>query len=125
MDLNQFDTRQKAEAGVRVPLEINGEIIYGDDDEPIEFEIKGMADEAVHALALKQGKSISRTPKEVHEGDMKLARTAVIGWTGNFEINGEKLEYSKSNVEKVFSNPTVRQAVLAKVFDQNLFMNGA
>jgi uncharacterized protein with HEPN domain len=125
MDLNQFDTRQKAEAGVWVPLEINGETIYGDDDEPIQFQIKGMADEAVHALMLKQGKATRRTPKEVRDDDMKLARTAVTGWTDNFEINGEKLEYSKANVEKVFANPTVRQAVLAKVFDHHVFMNGA
>ncbi len=94
MDLNQFDTRQKAEAGVRVPLEINGEIIYGDDDEPIQFQTKGMADEAVHSLILKQRTSTRRTPKEVRDDDMKLARAAVIGWTGNFEINGEKLEYT-------------------------------
>jgi len=100
-------------------------VVYGDDDEPIKFQTKGMADEAVHALILKQRTSTRRTPKEVLDDDMKLARAAVIGWTGNFEINGEKLEYSKANIEKVFANPTVRQAVLAKVFDQHVFMNGA
>lgn len=125
MDLNQFDTRQKAEAGVWVDLEIEGEVVYGDDDQPIQFQLKGLADEGVHALILKQRKSTSRTPKEVREDDMKLARAAVIGWTDNFEINGEKLEYSKVNIDKVFANPTIRAAALSKVFDQAAFMNGA
>ena len=125
MDLNRFDTRQKASAGVTVPLEIDGETRYGDDDQPITFTIKGMADEAVHALILKSRKAEQRTPKEVIEDDLKLARAAVTGWSGNFEVEGEKLPFARENIAKVFANPTVRRAVLAKVFDESVFMNGA
>ena len=126
MDLSQFDTRQKAEEGVDVPLEIDGEVQYSDlDGEPITFKIKGISDEAIQKAILDARKAKQNTPKEVKAADMKLARLAVLGWSENFLFEGEKLPFNKKNLERVFSVPIVRAAVLAKVFETENFMNGS
>ncbi len=125
MDLSKFDTREKASAGIEAPLVIGGETVYGDDDKPVTFRTKGVADPEIHALVLKSIKSGDRTPKEVIESDIKLARVAIVGWSDNFTVVGEKLEYSKANIEKVCANPVVRKAVLRPIFDEAAFMNGS
>lgn len=126
MDLSRYDTREKASAGVDVPLEIEGETVIGDDDQPVTFRLKGIHDPEVQACLLRGSRSgESRTPEEMLQGDMKLARAAVIGWSDNFTVHGEKVPYSKANIEKVFANPVVRRAVLAKVADEHRFMNGS
>ena len=125
MDLSQFDTRQKAEQGVAFPLEIDGETVMGDDDKPITFTLKGIADEDVHKEFMRQQRSPAKTPEEVREADMRMARAAVSGWSGNFTVEGEKVEFARDNIPKVFANPVVRAAVLAKVFDRKAFMKGS
>lgn len=125
MDLSRFDTRQKAQEGVDIPLEIDGEVIHGDDDLPIVFRTKGIADPEVHALIMKSTRNVSRTPKEAIEDDMRLARVAVTGWSENFSVDGEKVTYSRAAIDTVFANPVVRKAVLGRVFEEHRFMNGS
>jgi hypothetical protein len=125
MDLSKFDTRQKASEGIEAPLIIGEETVYGDDDKPVTFRTKGIADPEVHAALLKIVDGKGRTAKESAEFDMKLARIAIIGWSDNFEVEGEKLEYSKANIEKVCANPVVRKAVLSPIFDEKSFMKGS
>jgi len=119
MDLSRFDTREAAEAGVDVPLVIDGETILGDDGEPITFRLKGAADTQVHAVILKT--KPGKTPEEVIENDMRLARVAIIGWSANFTVGGEKLAYSRDNLDKVMGNPKVRRAVLSEVWNEANF----
>lgn len=125
MDLAQFDTRQKAEAGVDIELEINGERVIADDGKPVTFKIKGAHDEDVRAHIIKSRKTEAATPKEIDNSDMKLARLAVIGWSNNFTTNGETLPFSKQNIDLVFANPVVRAAVVAEIFETSHFMNGS
>ena len=123
MDLSRFDPREAAEAGVEIELKIEGEVIFGDDDLPITFTITGQNDPAVGDLILKaQTAPKHRTVEESRKADMKLARAAVIGWSDNFETNGEKLPFSKENIEKVLDNPIVRRNVLLEVFRVSNFM---
>ena len=123
MDLSRYDTREKAHEGVDVPLVIDGETILGEDDEPVTFRIKGLADPEVHKIILAMRRGESRTPEEVFASDMKLARVAVVGWSDNWSLAGEKVPYSKANIEKVFSVPLIRRAVLAEVADDAHFMS--
>ena len=124
MDLSNFDPREAAETGVEIELKIDGEVVYSDeDDKPITFTLKGTYDPAVGELVMKdQNAPKHRTPEEAKKADMKLARAAIIGWSDNFTTNGEKLPFSKANIEKVLDNPVIRRAVLMEVFRQANFM---
>lgn len=123
MDLSNFDPREAAELGVEIALKIDGEVIYGDDDEPITFTVKGVADPGIQEYLLKtRDREPARTPEEVFEGDMKLARLAVVGWSDNFEVEGEKFPFSKANIAKVMANPVVRRAILGEVLTEANFM---
>lgn len=120
MDLSRFDTRDAAESGVDIPLVINGETVYGDDDQPVMFRLKGIADRDVHALMLKA--KPGKTPQEVLDADLRLAQVAVVGWSDNFTVRGEKIPYSRENVRRVMENPLVRRSVLAEVWNESNFM---
>ena len=125
MDLSRFDTREKASQGVTFDLVIDGETIHGDDDKPITFTVKGIADREVQAFLMKASKKNNLTPDDADEEDMKLARMAVVGWSDNFEAHGEKLPYSKDNIAKVLASPPVRRYVLSRITDEHRFMNGS
>jgi hypothetical protein len=123
MDLSNFDPREAAETGIQVELKIDGEVIYGDDDAPITFTIKGVADPDVQEAMLKaRGAPEYRTAEEVYNADMRLARVAVVDWSDNFDVRGQKLPFSKANLGEVFKNPVVRRAILAEVFREANFM---
>lgn len=131
MDLARFDTRELAHEGVEVPLVIDGETIYGDDEQPVMFRIRGLADPEVHRILLASLRAgSSRTPEEQFASDMKLVRAAVIGWSDNWGIGNDadgkpaKVEFSKQNLEKVFGIPAIRRAVLAEIAKERHFMKG-
>ncbi len=124
-DLGSLDTREKAHEGAEVPLVVNGETFMGDDDKPVVFTIRGMADPEVHRLILQGQKTGSRTPAQVLEADLKLARAAVIGWSDNVKIDGQLVPFSRDAIATVFSIPVVRSAILAEVFVTANFMKGA
>lgn len=123
-DLSRFDTREKAHEGVDIPLVIRGETVMGADDKPVTFRIKGLHDPEVHRLILQGRAGGSRTPDEVLQADLKLARAAVIGWSDNLTLDGEPVPFSRENIARVFAIPLVRQAVLAEVANEAVFMNG-
>lgn len=125
VDLSQFDTREKAHEGVEVPLEIDGEVIKGDDGGPVTFTMKGIADPEVHTLILKGSKTDRRTSEEVMEADLKLARVACTGWSANFTLKGEKVPFTRDNITRVFSIPLIRRTILAKIYADQLFLKGS
>ena len=85
-----------------------------------------MADPDVHKVLLAGIRAgSSRTPEEVLASDIKLAKVACVGWSDNWSLDGEKLAYSKANVERVFSIPPIRKALLGAIAQDRLFMNGA
>lgn len=121
MDLSRFDTREAAEAGVDVPLVIDGETILGDDERPITFRVKGVADEVVHAAVLKGLHNPGKTPKDVLENDMRVLRAAVIGWSDNFTVKGEKVPFHRDNIATIMAIPEIRAAVAREVFERANF----
>lgn len=123
MDLARFDTREAAEAGTDVPLVIEGETIYGDDNMPVTFRLRGLDSEAVHSVVLKTMNSPGKTPKEVIENDLRLLRAAVIGWSGNFTVEGEKIPFSRDAIDRVMSIPEIRVAVTPHVFRRQRFFS--
>lgn len=125
MDLSQFDTRDKAQEGVWIDLVIDGETVYGDDNEPVKFKIKGAADDEVRALVMKATRAPASTPAEALESDMKLARAAILDWSDNFSVSGEKVPYSRQNIVTVMGNPKVRNSIVTRIFDDKVFMNGS
>jgi hypothetical protein len=125
MDLSRFDTREKAHEGVDVPLVVGGETALGSDGQPVTFRLRGAHDPAVQQLLLAGRRAESRTPAEVLAADMKLARVAVLGWSDNLELDGERLAFSPEALGRLFAIPAIRKAVLAEVFDDARFMNGA
>jgi len=126
MDLHNLDTREKADAGVSFPLVVDGETIYGDDDQPITFSVRGVnAPEIRQYFIAAEKKKKPTTVDEVDASDMKLMRLAVNGWSDNFTVRGEKIEFSRANIDKVMENPTIRQFVVSKIIEQRAFMNGA
>lgn len=126
MDLSNLDTREKADAGVSFPLVIEGETIYGDDDQPITFSVRGInAPDIRQYFISNEKKKPPTTVGEVDEKDMKLMRMAVNGWSNNFSINGEKIEYSRANIEKVMEIPTIRGFIVSKMTEMRAFMNKA
>lgn len=126
MDLSNLDTREKADAGVTFPLVIDGETIYGDDEKPITFSVRGInAPDIRQYFISNDKKKPPTTVGEVDEKDMKLMRMAVNGWSDNFTIHGEKVAYSRANVDKVMDNPTIRSFVVSKMVEMRAFMNKA
>lgn len=125
MDLSRYDTREKSHEGVEIIARIDGEPITGDDDKPILWRIRGLADPEVHRLILQGRQSGSRTPDEVLQADLKLARIAVVGWSDNLSLDGEKVPFSKDAIARVFAIPLVRQAVLREVASDFHFMKGS
>lgn len=126
MDLSQFDTREKADAGVLFDLVIEGETIYGDDGNPVQFSVRGINAPDIQQYFLSAKKQPDPTTVgDVIEKDMKLLRLAVNGWSDNFEVNGEKHAYSRENVAKVFAVPALRGFVVSKLLEQRGFMKGA
>lgn len=129
MDLSRFDTREKAHEGVDVPLVVDGETVLGDDDRPVTFRIKGVADpEVMKALMASARAGAVRTPEELLAGEMKLVRVAVVGWSDNFSVGADdtgqpvKVAFSRENVEKVFGIPAIRRAVIGEVANEAHFM---
>ena len=125
-DLNRFDTREKADAGVTFPLVIEGETIYGDDKKPVTFSIRGVnAPDIQQFFMASRRKKDAETPDEALQQDFALLRLAVNGWSDNFEVDGEKYAYSNDNVEKVFAIPALRGFVVGKITEARGFMKGA
>lgn len=124
MDLSAFDTRQKASEGVEFPLVINGETVMGDNKKPITFTIKGAADPAIHDMILNRRDKIGNTSADVVSSDLELAKEAVVGWSDNFVLNGNKPKFPK-DVDAVFAIPAIRNAILPKVYENKAFMNGS
>lgn len=125
MDLDRFETREKAHEGVNIPLVVDGETQYGDDDQPITFKMKGLVDPEVHRLILQSGRTGgARTPEEVLASDLKLARASCLGWSDNWTLKGRKIAFSRSAVDEVFSVPVIRVAILGEVHKNAHFMNG-
>lgn len=124
MDLSRFDTREKAHEGIDVPLVVNGETVFGDDDQPVTFRLRGVADPEVQKIALQQRRTESRTAEEVLASDLKLARAAVVGWSDNWTLGGEKVPFSRAAIETVFAVPAIRLAVLVEVYNSAHFMKG-
>ncbi|EYD76153.1 hypothetical protein Rumeso_02269 [Rubellimicrobium mesophilum DSM 19309] len=132
MDISIFDTRQKAAAGVDIPLVIDGETIMGDDNQPVMFRIKGAADPTVmQALVNGVKQSAGGSPQQIEAGEMKLIRAAVIGWSDNWGIGNDakgkpvKVTFSKETVEKVFGIPAIRHAIMQEIAKDSHFMNRA
>lgn len=124
MDLSRFDTREKAHEGVDVPLVINGETVYGDDDKPVTFRLRGLADPEVNKAHLQNRKSDAKTFDEVLASDLRLARAAVAGWSDNWTLDGEKVPFSRAAIDKVFAEPVLRSAILLEVYRTANFMKG-
>lgn len=122
-DLSRFDTRQAAEAGVDLPLVIDGETILGSDGHPITFRIKGIADEAVHTAVLRVAQKPGKTAQEVVENDMRLVRVAVTGWSDNFVVNGEHIPFSREAIETVMAIPEVRAWAAGEIFRRSNFFS--
>lgn len=121
MDLSRFDTREKAEAGVDVPLVLGGEAAIGDDGKPIMFRLRGPADDRVADAVLRSLDKPGKTAKDVREADMRLLRVAVVGWSGNFTFQGEKLAYSMEAVERIAAVPAIRRALVTEVLTEANF----
>lgn len=125
MDLDQFDIRAKAEDGVQVDLVINDETVIGDDGEPVWFLIKGAADPEVARLISAARKKTTKTVEDGIEQDMKILRAAVIGWSDNFVLRGERVPYSRKAVEQVFALHMVRVAIFEEIINTQNFMTGS
>lgn len=121
MDLSRFDTRAKAEAGVDVPLVLGGEIVMGDDGEPVTFRLRGPADDRVADAVLRSLDKPGRTAKDAREADMRLLRVAVVGWSGNFDVAGERLTFSVESIEKIGAVPAIRRALVSEVLREANF----
>ncbi|EYD71596.1 hypothetical protein Rumeso_04997 [Rubellimicrobium mesophilum DSM 19309] len=104
---------------------IEGATQYGDDDKPITFKVKGLADPDVHRLYLQQARSPSKTPEEVLAADLRFAQVAVLGWSANWKLDGKAVPFSRGAVDKVFTIPAIRAAILSQVTKERHFMNGA
>jgi hypothetical protein len=129
LDLSRFDTRERAHEGVDVPLVVDGETVMGDDDQPVTFRLKGLADpDVMKALMASARGGVARTPEELLAGEMKLVRVAVVGWSSNFSVGNDekgnpvKVAFSRENVEKVFGIPAIRRAVIGEVATEAHFM---
>lgn len=126
MDLSRFDTREKAHEGVDVPLVIDGETVLGLDDKPITFRIKGAADPELQRVIMASVRSPAKTPEEMEAQDMKVIRAAVVGWSGNWTMEGEEpIPFSREAVAKVFSIPAIRRAIMPEIGRDAHFMKGA
>lgn len=120
MDLTRYDTRELAHEGVDVPLVLDGEAVMGDDDEPVTFRLKGVADPEVMRVMREIAKGTGGA-----NSDLKLLRVAVAGWSDNWTLEGEHVAFSPEGLAKVFAVPVIRRAVVAEVFRDANFMKGS
>lgn len=126
MDLSRFETREKSHQGVNIPLVIGGEVVLGDDDKPVTFTMRGIADPEVNRVLLANlAAPPSRTQEEVLQSDLRLARASCVGWSSNWMHEGEKLEFSAASINRIFSVPVIRKALLGEIAKDKHFMKGA
>lgn len=126
MDLSQFDTREKAEAGADIPLRRGQDVVKGDDGEPITFRIKGVADNDVgdafftkaEALVKVKGKGMAVALEEYQK---TVLRAAVIGWSDNFSYKGEKMVFPDA-LEIIISIPAIRTMLFSEVQNEANFL---
>ena len=125
MDLGDLDTRELSTEGVDVPLFIDGDTRLGDDDKPVTFRLKGVVDPDVMQAVMHATKAPSQTPDEALAKDLKVLRAAVLGWSDNWAFKGEKLAFSRANLDKVMGVPKIRAALMAEIAKDHHFMKGA
>jgi hypothetical protein len=122
MDLSNYDVRSASDSGVDVPLVVDGQKVIGDDGEPVTFRVRGATHHAVHAASIRVGRRPGKTPEEVIENDMRVVSAAVVGWSANFSVSGEKLSFSPDNLRKIMENPVVRRAIIQEIYTEANFM---
>lgn len=126
VDLSQFDTREKAEQGVWFDLRLNGSLVKGDDGQKVRFKIKGINDPDVQQFFISaRKKQEADTPDEVLADDLALMHLAIVDWTDNFAISGQKMPFSKDAIDKVFAIPLVRAWAVSQITSLRDFMNGS
>lgn len=122
MDLRNLDTRERAHEGVDVPLVIEGETQMGLDGEPITFRLKGIADPAVKRVATTAYKG-AKAIEDFEAANRKVALAAVIGWSGNWTLDGEEgVPFSKDALAKVLEIPDIANALAMEVTKSANFM---
>src|SRR6056297_454166 len=105
IDLRSFDTRQKAEAGVDFPFEVDGEVIKGGDGKPVTFRIRGLHAPEIAAMFRAAREDDDKTPEQAIAEDIAVCKAAVTGWSDNFVLDGEKVKHSAKACEEVFAIP--------------------
>lgn len=122
MELTNLDTRKKAHEGIDVPLIIKNETKMGDDGKPVTFRLKGIHDPEL-SKALRQRTLASNSDEDV-SFDEGVLRLAVIGWSGNWTLEGKKPKFSPEVRDEIVAIPLVREALVGKVMAHEAFMNG-
>lgn len=126
MDLSQFDTREKAEQGVWFDLKLNGSFVKGDDGKRVRFKFKGINDPGVQQFFISaRKKEDAETPDEVLADDLALMHLAVVDWTDNFTISGQKMPFSSDAIDIVFAIPVIRAWAVKQIASLRDFMNGS
>jgi len=122
MDIFDFDTREKAEAGVEIPLEIMGQTLRGKDKEPVLFRIKGFDSNEVRDYTKQANKRNTGESSDADDRkDIAFCCKVCLGWSDNMQAKGKALPYSPEAAKEIFAIPAVRIALIAAVFDRQNF----
>lgn len=114
-DLSKFDTATLADKGAPInivsPL---GDVVIGSDGNPVQFFVLGQDSKKFKAdisearrQAQAQTKTNNKKTKSPEEEEAEaIVRIAgyTVGWTNNFELDGDKFPFSQENAVKLYSD---------------------
>ena len=123
MDLSKFDTRKLAEEGTTIHLTVEGTLLRGGDDKPIDFVVKGTDSPVIRDYLKKSaGEQKAEGAEALAERDIEFACELCIGWSDNASLKGKAFKYSRKNAEVLFAIPAIREALILEATKRANFM---
>lgn len=115
MDLLAFDVQTPAEEGRPMALRhpATGKTIISDEDnQPITITLRGLRSDIARAVVKQQNdaaaqmreRQVQETFQQAVARNVELLSQLTVGWSRNFSIGGEKLEFNIENARKLWGD---------------------
>ena len=131
MDIQSFDTRDRAAEGIDWALkDPHGSEVLGTDGQPVKFRTRGL-DSAQERGRIAKGKPVhERSDPEAYgtalmQSDAKYLAEFLVGWTDNFTHKGEPMPFNRANAIEIMSIPFIAAQQQEVLLERSNFMKRA
>ena len=132
MDIGQFNFKDAEPHRVELTNPANEETLRGEDGQAVWIMVHG-ADSNVFRAAMRsygnkklQKASKKQTVEELEQVSCKVLAAATTGWSNNFTVSGQMLEFSQQNAEWLYTEfQWIREQVDTFVNDRSNFLPSA